>query len=169
MNRVANTVMLTDYEYEELKAEAADAASLRKKYAALCMAQEEASPVKRYTQHGSGMIATTLEGKPAGDWVQASDYDALRTRLPEGLANKGPTPRTDGVLPSQSFIDETRLFDRHYYLPLIDLARQLERELAEAKFRPIGDNHHNAVLCPYCNPLVNGSAAVSPPLHKEKP
>lgn len=88
------------------------------------------------------------------------------TRLPEGLANKGPTPRTDGVLPSQSFIDETRLFDRHYYLPLIDLARQLERELAEAKFRPIGDNHHNAVLCPYCNPLVNGSAAVSPRLEK---
>lgn len=88
----------------------------------------------------------------------------VNAALPEGLANKGPTPRTDGVLPSQSFIDETRLFDRHYYLPLIDLARQLERELAEAKFRPIGDNHHNAVLCPYCNPLVNGSAAVSPRL-----
>lgn len=40
------------------------------------------------------------------------------------------TPRTDGVLPSQSFIDETRLFDRHYYLPLIEHARQLERDLA---------------------------------------
>lgn len=39
------------------------------------------------------------------------------------------TPRTDAVLPSQSFIDETRLFDRHYYLPLIEHARQLEREL----------------------------------------
>ena len=35
----------------------------------------------------------------------------------------------------------------------------LERELAAALklandnlFRPIGDNHHNALLCPYCNP-----------------
>lgn len=27
-----------------------------------------------------------------------------------------------------------------------------KRELAEAKFAPLGDNHHNAAKCPYCNP-----------------
>ncbi len=27
-----------------------------------------------------------------------------------------------------------------------------KRELAEAKFSPAGDNHHNAAKCPYCNP-----------------
>ena len=38
-NRVANTVMLSVAEYEALLSEAADACSLRKKYADLCMAQ----------------------------------------------------------------------------------------------------------------------------------
>lgn len=81
------------------------------------------------------------------------------TRLPEAVAKNGATPRTDafGQKVPYSRTD------------LLTFARQLERELAEAKFRPIGDNHHNAVLCPYCNPLVNGSAAVSPlAKHEEK-
>lgn len=33
-------------------------------------------------------------------------------------------------------------------------AAELERlreELKEAKFRPLGDNHHNAAECPYCS------------------
>lgn len=25
-------------------------------------------------------------------------------------------------------------------------------ERLKAQFRPLGDNHHNAMLCPYCNP-----------------
>ena len=33
-----------------------------------------------------------------------------------------------------------------------EFARTLERELAEARYRPMGDNHHNALACPYCNP-----------------
>lgn len=28
----------------------------------------------------------------------------------------------------------------------------LRRERDEARFSPIGDNHHNALKCPYCNP-----------------
>jgi predicted GTPase len=34
-----------------------------------------------------------------------------------------------------------------------DSDREVERliaELAEARFRPMGDNHHNALACPYC-------------------
>lgn len=30
--------------------------------------------------------------------------------------------------------------------------RELQAQLREAQFRPLGDNHHNALLCPYCNP-----------------
>lgn len=30
--------------------------------------------------------------------------------------------------------------------------KQAKKELAEAKFSPAGDNHHNAAKCPYCNP-----------------
>lgn len=33
-----------------------------------------------------------------------------------------------------------------------EIIEELERELAEARFRPMGDNHHNALACPYCNP-----------------
>lgn len=40
------------------------------------------------------------------------------------------TPRTDALIPSQSFVDQTRLFDREWFIPLLDHARQLERELA---------------------------------------
>ena len=29
---------------------------------------------------------------------------------------------------------------------------EFDRELAAARYAPMGDNHHNAVLCPYCNP-----------------
>lgn len=43
------------------------------------------------------------------------------------------TPRTDLMIVSQSFVDETRMFDRHYYVLLLEHARQLERELFAAK------------------------------------
>jgi len=36
---------------------------------------------------------------------------------------------------------------------------RLKKELAEARFRPLGDNHHNAALCPYCNPTLNAQTA----------
>lgn len=29
---------------------------------------------------------------------------------------------------------------------------RLRAAVAEAKFSPLGDNHHNAAACPYCNP-----------------
>jgi hypothetical protein len=52
------------------------------------------------------------------------------------------------------------LADVYNAFPAIDhaltTARQrvaeLEREVKEAKFMPLGDNHHNALKCPYCNP-----------------
>jgi hypothetical protein len=44
-----------------------------------------------------------------------------------------PTPRTDALIPSQSFVDETRLFDREWFVPLLDHARSLERSLAAAQ------------------------------------
>jgi hypothetical protein len=31
---------------------------------------------------------------------------------------------------------------------------RLKKELAEAKFAPLGDNHHNAAACPYCSPKL---------------
>ena len=40
------------------------------------------------------------------------------------------TPKTDALIVSQSFVDETRLFDRCHYIPLLDLARALERSNA---------------------------------------
>ena len=41
------------------------------------------------------------------------------------------TPETDAIVPSASFIRETRLFDMSYYLPLLDHARSLELRLRE--------------------------------------
>jgi hypothetical protein len=43
------------------------------------------------------------------------------------------TPRTDALIPSQSFVDETRLFDREWFVPLLEHARSLERALAAAE------------------------------------
>ena len=31
-----------------------------------------------------------------------------------------------------------------------DYLLEVEKALLEARFRPLGDNHHNANLCPYC-------------------
>lgn len=31
-------------------------------------------------------------------------------------------------------------------------AEASEQALAEARFAPLGDNHHNAAACPYCSP-----------------
>ena len=31
-------------------------------------------------------------------------------------------------------------------------AGEAEARIAEVQFRPLGDNHHNAMACPYCNP-----------------
>lgn len=36
-------------------------------------------------------------------------------------------------------------------------------ELAEARFRPIGDNHHNALACPYCTPSHVAPKYATPP------
>lgn len=46
--------------------------------------------------------------------------------------------------------------------PWQEIAR-LKRELAQARFSPMGDNHHNAMLCPYCNPLAQRPEAVRIP------
>ena len=66
------------------------------------------------------------------------------------------TPRTDAVR-NTPIMGET--VTEHKWDAMTELARALERELATALklandnlFRPIGDNHHNALLCPYCNP-----------------
>jgi hypothetical protein len=56
-----------------------------------------------------------------------------------------PTPITDALVPSESFIRETRLFDRSYYLPLLDHARDLERqqdELREALLKSKRDHYY---------------------------
>jgi hypothetical protein len=42
-----------------------------------------------------------------------------------------------------------------------EIIEELERELAEAQFRPMGDNHHNALACPYCR--ANASAPSAAP------
>ncbi len=31
-------------------------------------------------------------------------------------------------------------------------AETLREQVADARFHPMGDNHHNAFVCPYCNP-----------------
>lgn len=77
----------------------------------------------------------------------------------EAAMRANETPRTDGVLPSQSFIDETRLFDRHYYLPLIELARNLERELAAMQIAYAALCTRSATLT---NQRVAGLGAVTP-------
>ena len=85
----------------------------------------------------------------------------------------GSTPRTDALIARHTAETEKldksddwfihgkgRFPDRHVWAAhsrrqaqeLIDHTRQLERELAEARFSPLGDNHHNALACPYCNP-----------------
>lgn len=37
-----------------------------------------------------------------------------------------------------------------------DRVAALERDVQWYKFAPLGDNHHNAALCPYCNPTGAG-------------
>lgn len=36
-------------------------------------------------------------------------------------------------------------------IPAAEIKR-LECAVREAQFHPLGDNHHNALLCPHCNP-----------------
>lgn len=33
-----------------------------------------------------------------------------------------------------------------------DMLGEAERQRDEAKYAPVGDNHHNAAACPYCRP-----------------
>lgn len=49
---------------------------------------EGATPVARYTQMGSGMVAShdTFTGKPCGDWVKVADYERLERELAEAKA-----------------------------------------------------------------------------------
>jgi hypothetical protein len=35
---------------------------------------------------------------------------------------------------------------------ILTALERAERERDEARYRPLGDNHHNALSCPYCNP-----------------
>jgi hypothetical protein len=54
----------------------------------------------------------------------------------------------------ERFEDETMPAD---VLSLLDALEEAQHEAAEWKeqaFRPMGDNHHNAALCPYCSPRV---------------
>lgn len=37
-------------------------------------------------------------------------------------------------------------------VPLREAIDALKRHYLEVRFRPLGDNHHNARLCPYCSP-----------------
>ena len=43
------------------------------------------------------------------------------------------TPETDALIPSQTFVDQTRLFDREYFIPLLDKSRSLETRLRQAE------------------------------------
>jgi hypothetical protein len=37
--------------------------------------------IARYTQMSGSLVPSSFDGKPAGDWIKASDYDALQARL----------------------------------------------------------------------------------------
>ena len=37
-------------------------------------------------------------------------------------------------------------------------AEDYDRDIKAAKFAPLGDNHHNAAQCPYCNPKYTEQA-----------
>lgn len=35
-----------------------------------------------------------------------------------------------------------------------ELLEEVRKQRDEARFSPLGDNHHNAAACPYCNPKL---------------
>lgn len=52
-----------------------------------------------------------------------------------------------------NYTHDCLLFQQDLRAVLADNAR-LARERDEARFAPMGDNHHNAAACPYCNPKL---------------
>jgi hypothetical protein len=42
---------------------------------------------------------------------------------------------------------------------LVATIAEVERERDEARFSPLGDNHHNAAACPYCTPKTEAANA----------
>ena len=40
-----------------------------------------------------------------------------------------------------------------------EVASLVDAEIAKVQFRPLGDNHHNALACPYCTPPVGGEGS----------
>lgn len=71
---------------------------------------------------------------------------ALRAQEKASGGRSGGTPKTDALL-ARLFADHRIVADE-----MIEHARELERQVAQERFRPMGDNHHNALACPYCNP-----------------
>jgi len=67
-------------------------------------------------------------------------------------ADQGHDP--DGIAPIAAYGELCRRAPN----PLLPLVRELQAEVKrwkEQAFRPLGDNHHNAALCPYCSPAPN--------------
>jgi len=42
---------------------------------------------------------------------------------------------------------------------------RIEREISLARFAPLGDNHHNAAICPHCGNLLGKAKEVLRVLH----
>ena len=59
--------------------------------------------------------------------------------------NPQPVP----AAPSEA---QDALFMQSEYDKMRERAERAEAELIAAKFSPLGDNHHNAAKCPYCQP-----------------
>ena len=86
----------------------------------------------------------------SGKWCEFSKASAAPVA-------PGPTPRVDALLDAlieegRNAFEADRPTNHQKFERAVVLSRQLERELAEARFSPLGDNHHNALACPYCNP-----------------
>ena len=62
---------------------------------------------------------------------------AAATRMRDACQWGGP--------PEDWLLDAARILDE-------DFEDLIATRVAEARFAPMGDNHHNAAACPYCNP-----------------
>jgi hypothetical protein len=71
-------------------------------------------------------------------------------------------PKIDAADVEQFLVESQIIFDAHGTTTvdvraICDLAlRGLEQQLISVadRFLPLGDNHHNAALCPYCQPQL---------------
>ena len=103
----------------------------------------------------SPLIVTRGDGVPLPDQTAAIEQFKAQGlhRAPSPAEWLPSEPDGDWFMPPTppDVVEYVRKLEAHAARSA-ERVRELERQLAQARFSPMGDNHHNALLCPHCNP-----------------